>query len=339
MTLLDKRIEDDLKELYSNGLNDLTNRFNLCKIEEADKLSEQLFGEKGELSSHGLPGYFTGNRGARTVMVMLNPREDVAGKDNPGTTQKTISLLRIKNNDQEKFIETYKSGNANFGKYDMDERKTKGEKPDDFDLKQAAFLMGWPHNPQEKEFCGVEIPEEFTPDITKLKDINYGVVMQTIENVLTKKLQLELVPYASRKFQKVKNIDALFPYVDILFDEIFSDNYKGEDPRYVIFCSAYFEKLFMSYKGAGSIGIDIKNKKEKDLYEGKNSKPFKASCLPIAIHYKNNKPIKAIIAHTFPSQALPKAYDLMMKYGNFCYEKYKEYIIPNGGSVSAPTQT
>ena len=46
------------------------------------------------------------------------------------------------------------------------------------------------------------------------------------------------------------------------------------------------------------------------------------SCSIIIIRYKNYKPLKAIIANTFPHQALPNAYRLMEMYGNFCYKQY-----------------
>ena len=45
-----------------------------------------------------------------------------------------------------------------------------------------------------------------------------------------------------------------------------------------------------------------------------------AYCTPIIILQKDNGKIqKAIIAHTFPNQSLPNAYDKMEKYGSFCF--------------------
>lgn len=46
------------------------------------------------------------------------------------------------------------------------------------------------------------------------------------------------------------------------------------------------------------------------------------SCSIVTIHYKNHKPLKAIIANTFPHQALPNAYRLMEMYGKFCYNEF-----------------
>ena len=42
-------------------------QFKSCKINAAEQLSMDLFGTSNELSSHGLPGYYTGKRDARTV--------------------------------------------------------------------------------------------------------------------------------------------------------------------------------------------------------------------------------------------------------------------------------
>ena len=45
------------------------------------------------------------------------------------------------------------------------------------------------------------------------------------------------------------------------------------------------------------------------------------SCTKTCIHY-NSKSLDAIIANTFPNQALPNAYDLMEEYGKFCYDTF-----------------
>ena len=59
---LDQRIEEDLKDLYDSGILKFIEQFKNCKIKEAEELSKNLFDTPNELSSHGLPGYFTGNR-------------------------------------------------------------------------------------------------------------------------------------------------------------------------------------------------------------------------------------------------------------------------------------
>ena len=330
---LDERIEKDLKELYNDGkginkliedfgkcdLSTLKADFQNCKISAAEDLSLRLFGVPTAFSIHGLPGYFTGDRGAKTVMVMLNPGQDVAGKDNPVTTIETLSKLGIKTDSVDEFVNSYKNGNRAFGTHDRRERenKTKGTNntkktkkvyPDNFDLKQAAFLKEWPKD------CGVDISDSFPPE------------------------ELELVPYASRKFDGIDSskYKYLFPYIKTLFDEIFSENYKGKEPRYVIFCSAFFEDLFKVYNEEDDAKypgwIDIK----KETIHNPEILDKNVSCSLIEIHRygkkddKQNGPsIKAIIAHTFPNQALPNAYDRMRKYGKYCWDLYEKYLKPN----------
>ncbi len=335
---LDDRIAEDLKDLFDNGLQGLINRFNQCKIEEAEKLSQALFGKPNELSSHGLPGYFTGDRSAKTVMVMLNPGQDVASKDNLVTTIETLLKLGIITNSVKEFVESYTKGNTAFGTHDKRERenetnerinkskKAKRVYPDNFDLKQAAFLKQWPKD------CGVDIPDSFPPKDNKMENMDYDEALKTAEKVLTQKLQLELVPYASRKFDGVKNDEALFPYVKTLFDEILSENYKGKEPRYVIFCADFFDRLFKKYNNADVDKYPGWIKYDKPFYHRESMDVFdkrKAYCTPIRIHLKGKEKspeegpsLKAIIAHTFPNQTLSNAYDRMAKYGNFCWDTY-----------------
>ena len=148
-----------------------------------------------------------------------------------------------------------------------------------------------------------------------------------------KKLQLELVPYASRDFKQIppKNLENLFPFVETLFDEIFS-NVSENDSRYVIFCADVFDKLFKKFvkKHPGRVEYE-KDNPQKSSYkifkqeEGKTPKP--ANCTPIRIYQNDNKKgysLKAIIAHTFPIQSLSTAYNRMVEYGKFCWETYRD---------------
>ncbi|MBO7240545.1 MAG: hypothetical protein J6V23_08720, partial [Bacteroidaceae bacterium] len=148
------------------------------------------------------------------------------------------------------------------------------------------------------------------------------------ERVLDDKQQLELIPYASRKFNKFnpKMIANVFPYVDTLLDEIFS-----EERKYVIFCSAIFEEVFKAYRGekgkitfvdrSGSQGEPIR-RKVAIFYTNKKGKYKKTSCscTVIELAYKDKKPMRAIIANTFPRQDITNAYEVMAAYGKFCYE-------------------
>lgn len=80
--------------------------------------------------------------------------------------------------------------------------------------------------------------------------------------------------------------------------------HKNTEPE-IIYCG--------NKKYPGTIDF-IDYKKVKNF----NGSKLSVSCSVIRINY-GNKSIKAIIANTFPNQALPNAYDLMAAYGKFCY--------------------
>lgn len=307
---LNQRIEDDLKDLY----NLLSMQIVLKDIEkenpisEAVTLSKELFGGDGMsadgtygLSCFGLPGYFTGNRDSKTVMVMLNPGRDVMENDNPLKTLHSLKKYGISLDTEEDFIRTYKESCRRFGENDIDRK-------DNFDIKQAAFLESWDN-------CGVDQLKEFPQRIRDLNEITRDEYLKIVKrNVLMQKLQLELIPYASRRFYtQTKNFEALMPYLKTLLHEIFRT-----DRKYVIFCSAFFDKLFEYAKQKNIVTIEELLEDETDLFykEGKNRK---ARCKVIKITYHSNTQ-KAIIAHTFPNQALSNAYERMQKYGAFCYD-------------------
>ena len=300
---LDQRIEKDLETLYNNGQpQDLIKRFNQCKIQEADNLSNALFGKPGELSSHGLPGYFTGKREAETVMVMLNPGHDVAGKDKPETTIDTLKKIGINiNSSLDEFIRTYKEGNRDFG-----EKQTK---PDKFDVKQATFLKPW-------DGSGIKF-DRFDPTSDKIKSEDK---LNAVKAVLMDKLQLELVPYASREFNNIKSskLQCLYPFVETLLDEIFS-----KKRTYVIFAGEIFERLFGNEQKMGEIGASVKFGKKitpRTPFTKKDGSRSTTSfnCRKIIITYKGNEQ-DALIAHQYAIQFGGK---IFYQYGEFCYETY-----------------
>lgn len=319
---LNQRIEDDLKDLY----NLLTKQIVLKDVErenpisEAVTLSKELFGGDGMsadgaygLSCFGLPGYFTGKRSigelvnkneeASTVMVMLNPGRDVMENDNPLKTLHSLKKYGISLDSEEDFIRTYKESCRRFGENDIDRK-------DNFDIKQAAFLESWDN-------CGVDQLKEFPQRIRDLNEKTRDEYLKIVKrNVLMQKLQLELIPYASRRFDtSTKNLKALLPYLETVLHEI------TQIPRdYVIFCSDIFEKLFKYAQQEKIATIETLLKDDMNLFlkEGKNRK---ARCTIVNINY-NHKFQKALIAHTFPNQALSNAYEKMQKYGAFCYARW-----------------
>lgn len=284
---LNQRIEKDLKELYNGGaLNGI--------IKDADALNN-AFVTQGQFSTQGLPGHFTGDRNAETIMVMLNPGADAVSANQQ--LQQEIGMLQISTKTEADFIKTYKTGKTNFGILSIN-------KTDPFDLKQAEFLRDW-------ENSGINIPSNFLTDKS-----NYPMV---IEKVLMKKLQLELIPYCSKKFKPTgKNKTLFYPFIETLFEEIFS-----KERCYVIFAGAFFEKLFRNKTEMTKIGaritFGVKSHPSKPLKkkDGSDSK-ISFSCMKILIKYKGNEQ-EALIAHTYPIQF---GGDIICQYGKFCYDTY-----------------
>ena len=312
-----------------NLLNDLKNKG--CAGNIKDKIS---------FATRALPVYTVGKRKAKTVMVMLNPGKGVKASNND-------LLIELKKRSMftmlEKLCCGVNSGSANLGKdianyhyFNTHYGDWDYNRQDAFDLKQAFFLRDWPKD----------------SDINlEVSDLNYIIQYQSSEDKMVKKVvaekklkakasvlnnkqQLELIPYASRKFDKFNSnmIDKVFPYVDLLLDEIFSVEVER---KYVIFCSAIFEDVFKAYSETngkitfvdgfrrGPQGEPIRRKVEISYKNKKREhKQTSCYCTVIELAYEGKGPIRAIIADTFPRQDITNAYEMMAAYGKFCYECY-----------------
>ena len=304
-TTIDSRLAEDLKYLYNNGNG-------IGEIKGAKDLNGIIATQSGQTSfaTKAIPSYGGGKRGAKTVMVMLNPGEDVANAN--ANLKRDLCKRGMKDLLD---INAYNEFNAHYGNWDKNRQ-------DAFDLKQAFFLRDW-------QGTGINLPEGLRAN-SSLED-----KLVAKERVLDEKQQLELIPYASRKFDKFnpQMIHKVFPYVDLLLEEIFS----ADDRQYVIFCSAIFEEVLKAYSQtngkvtfvdglkrgrAGRLGnpqkrvvqISYTNKKGEHTQQS-------LSCTVIELAYKNKK-MPAIIANTFPKQDITNAYEVMSAYGKFCYECY-----------------
>ncbi len=272
---LDSQIKQDLTELYYGG-----------EVSAAKSLEGLI-----KVSIHGLPQHFVGNRNAQTVIVMLNPGQDVDGA-NRNFRCATINYCR---KNAKTFIASYIEEKTNFGRIDKD-------REDHFDVKQAAFLKAWKES-------GIKLPSKF-PDDKK-------TFLQAKEAVLMQKLQLELIPYCSSTFKLGKgSILPVFPFVETLLEEILA-----KKRTMVVFCAGIFERVFKAYnKKIGETIFEM----EETKYGLKSLKPggkLKGKCRIVTIRF-NGKTQRALIAHTFASQALSKAYKTMERYGEFCAETF-----------------
>ena len=320
---LDERINQDLAELYNilHKSVPLKAIKGVGGISAAVELSEKLYsGDKHEdddayeLSTLGLPGYFTGNRDAKTVTVMLNPGISAMENDNPLKTMKSIKELGIDfDKGEDKFIDSYKEKYSKFGEHES-------YKVGAFDLKQAVFLSAW-------ENTGIKATDGFPQKlIDNSGKHNNAAVITEIKSlkekatgkVLTQKLQLELIPYASRKFDTHNaNLEVLMPYLETLLHEIFN-----ADRKYIIFCSNFFERLFKAYSKKKNKCFEIVIDKKNPASECES---VDVHCTLVKITY-NGQTKPAIIAHTFSNQSLTNAYEKMQKYGKQCYKNLNPYL-------------
>lgn len=304
---------------------------------------------KDEISfaTRALPVYTGGKRGAKTVMVMLNPGKGVkdSNKDLLIELKKRSMFTMLSklcggaclqlssgNVDLKEDIYNYHYFNTFYGDWDYNRH-------DNFDLKQAFFLRDWPED-SEVGVDNKNLNDIIKNNKTEKEEVKEKVQKLKLEEkrkVLMNKQQLELVPYSSRSFssfagkgeEKKQRIKKLCPYVETLLHEIFSQ------PReYVIFCSGLFNEVFKVYCKESAKKYRVEFGKEckypiigekLDKKTGKK-KIFSTSCTPITIfNLEDKSSIKAIIANTFPSQALPNAYEKMAEYGKFCHEVYDSW--------------
>ena len=288
----------------------------------ADNIKDEI-----SFATRALPVYTGGKRDAKTVMVMLNPGKGVkdSNKDLLIELKKRSMFTMLSklccggagqqvtssNVDLTEDIKNYNYFNAHYGDWDYNRH-------DNFDLKQAFFLRDWPEDSEvgvDKKNLNDIIKDNKT-EKEEVKEKVQKLKLEEKRKVLMNKQQLELIPYASRQFDKFNSgeIDKVFPYVETLLEEIFST-----DRKYVIFCSAIFEEVFKAYNVHNkqqNRNINVKSIHYNTQLPGLSKK---VSCCVLDInYYGQNK--KAVIANTFPRRDITYAYDAMAAYGKFCYD-------------------
>ena len=281
-----------MRELIEIITTDLTSLYNTDKIENAVNFNKAI--GKQFISDNFIPMYFGGKYDAKTVFVMLNPGSQL--NNSYAFSKKDKS--NYENVDD--FISKYVEKHINIGKIDFD-------RLDNFDLKQAAFLLSFQNS-------GISIPD-FTLDLK-----NRALKLKAKEAVLMNKLQLELILYHSAKFGEVlqnenvaiNNIDLFLPHINRLLDVIAAVNRE-----YVIFGAKQFYYLFKAFQVKLPESIEFKESKSFQIDGLKN----KVNTTLIKISH-NNKKINGLIAHSFPRRDLPNAHLKMKKYGECCYNEF-----------------
>lgn len=272
------------------GIGEISDAMALFSIMREDRIrrEDNMF----RFSTKGNPLHYVGNRKAKTVLVMLNPGGDWENGDRRGLEERKA----LHKQTHKELIGFQHKRLTSFG-------RSISESPGAFDLKQAAFLKRWPES-------GIEIHPTFPG--TKDESIKLSVV----KSVLSDKLQLELIPYCSNRFDTeffreencVYRLEPIVPFLETVLHEI------GQLKRkYVVFCSKVFEPLFKAYEEnhPGTFtGMD------SDPKESRENKRW--HCRPVWIHYSDHVQ-PALIAHTFPSYGLRSGGKQMVGYGRFCY--------------------
>jgi hypothetical protein len=296
-------LREDYKDLLEHG-----------QIKRAIGLSKELTSVAGKamLFSHtGKPHHAVRNLDAKTVFAHLNPGASVGAH---GSTEaffetkcKKEDLARRHELDAgaevEELLAAYKKWSVQYAH----QRFVINGDFDNFDYKQACFLLHWPDS-------GIDLKNG------NLKD--RSIQRHNIVNVLDQKLQLELIPYASnttdthllsRTFQQKPEI--LVPYVKNLLDTI------ALYPRkYVLFGSRLYQTLFRIYHQKVENIIDFESPEEgfENITQNRLSFSF------MRLNWDNKK-IHTGIAHSFARRDLPNSYDKMAEYGQKSYLHFIKY--------------
>ncbi len=281
------------------------------KILRAEKLSRDLsslIGTPMYFGHFSEPHYPTTNFDANTVFVHLNPGAglgNIASEEEfyaqKWNRQQLITEYKLSENASiEQLIDAYSESWKNYAH----NRFVVKNEFDNFDYKQACFLLHW-------ENSGIEL---------KKGDLKDREIQQTNSvNVINQKLQLELFPYGSNTIDTNKIVKAfelepsiIAPYIENLLDIIVLHPRK-----YVLFGSRIFSSLFKIYHQKIQPIIELNEVEQKFTGITKNSLAFSF----VRLNWKNQQ-INAGIAHSFPRRDLPNAYDKMADYGKLSWEHF-----------------
>ena len=297
-------LEEDINDLLVNG-----------KITRAISLSRDLTNlvkSPMYFNHFSEPHYPTFNQDAKTVFVHLNPG---AGLGNINSEDEyyaqTWDKLRYadiyklsSNTSTQEWINAYSESWKN---YAHDRFVIKNEF-DNFDYKQACFLLHW-------ENSGIDLIKG------NLKDRE--IQRKNTVNVINQKLQLELFPYASNTIDTNKIVKAfdLEPSIISAHIENLLDVIILHPRKYVLFGSRIFSSLFKIYHQKVQPIFDLNEVEQKFTGITKNSLAFSF----VRLKWKNQQ-INAGIAHSFPRRDLPNAYDKMAYYGKRCWEDFNNKL-------------
>lgn len=286
--------------------------------EMIDKELTELF-ETGKISSEkALNDYFAKPNGKEVLNFQVPPNYNFLNLDkptvfchlNPGGYP-SINEFKEKLKQfatAKEFIESYKHGKELAPQI----RFKQNVGFDNFDYKQALFLSGFPDNGLKFE----SITDTIVADKNKRSIDCY--------NVLTQKTQLELLPFESKSFKDIftslKSSEDAFPHIKPFFMELL--NIIIKHPRkYIIFGSNQYDNLIkVANQNIDEFSI-LKKSQKYPLDIGTKNKAYTTI---LKLKWKQQD-FYSVIAHSFPRQDLPNAFDKMRVYGQLSYEKLKEF--------------
>ncbi len=295
----------------TNLVKDFEDLITQGKIKRAINLSKdltKLMGSTIYLNHFYEPHYPTYNFDAKTVFIHLNPGTSLGNVNSENEyyaqtwdKQRNADSYKLSSNASlEEWINAYSESWKN---YAHDRFVVKNEF-DNFDYKQACFLLYW-------ENSGIDLIKG------NLKDRE--IQRNNSINVINQKLQLELFPYGSNTIDTNKIVKAfelepsiITPYIENLLDTIVLYPRK-----YVLFGSRIFSYLFKIYHQKVQPIIEVPEEEQKFNGITKNSLAFSY----IKLNWKNRQ-IDSGIVHSFPRRDLPNAYDKMADYGKLCWEDF-----------------
>jgi len=225
------------------------------------------------------PGFFAGDIEAKLVLVHLNPKRDEIDKKG----------RKLWGQKCEEDFDTYWERHVHFGKLTFG-KDVENRKKSSFDLKQTRFL-----NP----FGFFDFNKEPFHDL---------------EEVMEKKLQLELVPFGSPNFDfNVVGIDNIEHFIRNLLEII-----TVCERKYIIFCGKvfkdFFQKIFEKYI--------IEEKTHKFYLTTQKGERTKRTydVINIKLQYDKKEIITACIAPQFAQFGCPIA-----RYGEKVHELYGKF--------------
>jgi len=218
------------------------------------------------------PHFFTGDLNADLVLIHLNP------KRNKNKLTGKYDIEKSKFDSFDSYFDYFR----NFGKYNYGPSSERSHKSP-FDKKQIKFI-----------------------NQLNLIPLNGNDAFKDLENVIDKKLQLELIPFGSENFNYNKiGIDNIKPFINNLLSIISSKKRKQ-----IIFCGRVFEEILKSYIIENKTHTFKLTKKDGSLT--KNDYQF----IEIKINF-NNKIFDSVIAPQYATQGMP-----LEEYGRKYYELF-----------------